>query len=268
MRIIALMQHLDRRYQFFEWFAGAWQKSGGMIKRDIYLPRKIRALFGRPLGVAVRKSDRPKLLVCGCHRIESCAWPWNYQYEIVPVMWDLWPGFYEFFAQFIVRNDVHYVFCTASQSVRWLQERFPSVKCTWLPEAIDVKSFPAGPRLKDRRVDVCCYGRSAPQVEPALKRLAALHGESSIVRRCGESIDELSEMIRNSKIAICFPRCDTDVNAADKARGVETLTQRYWEAMCSGTLPVGRAPKELVDLCGYNPVIPFSVDDAGMMENY
>ena len=42
---------------------------------------------------------------------------------------------------------------------------------------------------------------------------------------------------------------------------METLTQRYWECMLSGTLIVGHAPKELVDLLGYNPVIELETDE-------
>lgn len=45
------------------------------------------------------------------------------------------------------------------------------------------------------------------------------------------------------------------------AGDVETLTQRYWECMLSGTLIVGHAPKELVDLLGYNPVIELETDE-------
>ena len=42
---------------------------------------------------------------------------------------------------------------------------------------------------------------------------------------------------------------------------VETLTQRLWDCMVSGTLIVGHAPKELVDLLGYNPVIELETDE-------
>lgn len=56
---------------------------------------------------------------------------------------------------------------------------------------------------------------------------------------------------------ICFTQCDTNPN---KAGNLETLTQRYWEAMLSGCLIIGRAPQELIDLIGYNPVIDVDWD--------
>ena len=42
---------------------------------------------------------------------------------------------------------------------------------------------------------------------------------------------------------------------AGNAGDIETLTQRYWENMLSRIIMVGHAPKELVDLIGYNPII-------------
>ena len=42
---------------------------------------------------------------------------------------------------------------------------------------------------------------------------------------------------------------------SERAQNIETLTQRYWEAMLTGTLLVGHAPQELINVCGYNPVI-------------
>ena len=39
-----------------------------------------------------------------------------------------------------------------------------------------------------------------------------------------------------------------------------TLTQRYWECMLSRVIIIGKAPKELVDMLGYNPVIDLDKD--------
>lgn len=66
------------------------------------------------------------------------------------------------------------------------------------------------------------------------------------------SFSDLVLGLSNSKIVICFPRCDTHQNMTGQ---IETLTQRYWECMLSRCLIVGRAPFELINLIGYNPVI-------------
>jgi hypothetical protein len=42
---------------------------------------------------------------------------------------------------------------------------------------------------------------------------------------------------------------------------VETVTHRYFESMAAGCIIIGHAPRELVDLFGYNPVIEADVSD-------
>ena len=56
----------------------------------------------------------------------------------------------------------------------------------------------------------------------------------------------------DTKVTICLPRSMTH---PDLAGGVETLTQRYWEAMLSRIVIVGHCPQELMDIVGYNPCI-------------
>ena len=69
---------------------------------------------------------------------------------------------------------------------------------------------------------------------------------------------DLVNGLADSKITVCYPRCDTQ---PEKAGDIETLTQRYWEAMLSRIVIVGRAPKELTDLIGYNPVLNLGKDN-------
>ena len=70
--------------------------------------------------------------------------------------------------------------------------------------------------------------------------------------RCIFSNEALFQAMGNARITLCLPR---SVTHPELAEGVETLTQRYWEALLSGMLIVGHAPQELVDIVGYNPVI-------------
>ena len=64
--------------------------------------------------------------------------------------------------------------------------------------------------------------------------------------------DDYFGTLSNTQIAVSFPRCDTHKEMAGE---IETLTERYWESMLSRCLMLGRAPKELVDIMGYNPVV-------------
>ena len=251
---------------YMAWFSSAWGRAGGEYKWDIKLPRKVRAILGRTLTFSTGINSG-RLLVCSGHRVESVAWPWCYFYEIVPVMWDVWPGYFEPLVNFIRKCKVKLVFCTSSQQVEHLKERVPGLNAIWLPEGIDVASYPVGTRLVDRPVDVLEYGRRMEPVHDALvdhkfKRPFA-HAFSTGNDLLFPDFDSMTAGIRNAKITICYPQCDTKPWRAGE---IETVTQRYWEGMLSGTLIAGRAPKELIDLCGYNPVIALGEQPAWQIE--
>jgi hypothetical protein len=43
--------------------------------------------------------------------------------------------------------------------------------------------------------------------------------------------------------------------------GVETVTNRYFQSMASKCLVIGKAPQELIQIFGYNPVIELDLED-------
>lgn len=73
------------------------------------------------------------------------------------------------------------------------------------------------------------------------------------------TFSQLTATMAEAKITVSLPRCDT---APEETGGIETLTQRFWEGMLSRTVLLGRAPKELIDLIGYNPVITLDKENA------
>ena len=245
-------------FRFQSWFCQTAQKAGLPTVADSRLSHGLRATMGRLFG-SLALFRHGKMIVCGCHRIESCAWPWNWRYEIVPMMWDLWPDNYAAFRRFVRRNGVKTVLCTASDSVAWINENCCDVRAHWIPEAVDVSAFPMGPDLGRREIDVLTYGRAYEAVyQPVATFLKAncfryQHG-------AGATFEEMTAAVRDAKVTLCYP---LSVTNPAKAQGVETLTQRYWEAMLSGTLMVGHAPRELIEVCGYNPVIEAGDDSVG-----
>ncbi len=70
--------------------------------------------------------------------------------------------------------------------------------------------------------------------------------------------EQLRMALANTKITIALPRSITDPLGSG---GVETMTQRYWEGMLTRQVMLGYAPKELIDLVGYNPVIEIDYDN-------
>jgi hypothetical protein len=69
--------------------------------------------------------------------------------------------------------------------------------------------------------------------------------------------EQLYSAMGEAKVTIALPR---NMTQPEIAGGVETLTQRYWENMLSRMVMVGHAPKELIDLIGYNPVIEMDME--------
>lgn len=242
-------------HKFQYWFAKAWKDAGGVSVADVWVPHKFRAVMGRLLGYPIGSSCR-KVIILGCHRIESVAWPWCWRHEIVPLMWDLWPENFGYFVKFLKRNRVKICFVTASKNVVKLSEACPGVKVIWVPEGINTQAYPMGAGLHDRSIDVLNYGRQVSWVNNAIKAYDFGRAINHVYPKGNDVLfkdfDSLTAAIRDAKIAICYPQCDTN---PQRCGDVETLTQRYWECMLSGTLMVGRAPQELIDMCGYNPVI-------------
>ncbi len=254
-------------HKFQYWFAKAWKDAGGGVTDDVQIHHKFRAAMGRLFGCAIG-SPRRRLMILGCHRIESVAWPWCWRNEIIPVMWDLWPENFGYFVRFLKRNKVRLCFVTASRNVEKLNAACPDLKVIWVPEGIDSLSYPMGTALSERSIDVLNYGRQVVWVNDAI----AAHGFGRTIKHVypkGDTVlfkdfDSLTAAIRDAKMAVCYPQCDTN---PQRCGDVETLTQRYWECMLSGTLMIGRAPKELIDLCGYNPVITLGDNPARQIED-
>jgi hypothetical protein len=174
-------------------------------------------------------------------------------------MWDLWPPMVPYFKKFIQRNKTKLVFCTQRQTVEKLSKECPGVEFVWIPEGIDVSLYSKGLPLHKRSVDLFSYGRK----NSILDDLESIQCKK-LLSSSGFSFKKLTDTLQDSKITLCVPRCDT---CPEQAMGIETLTQRYWECMLSGTLLVGRAPQELVDICGYNPVINIGLDSCATVQS-
>lgn len=195
--------------------------------------------------------------------LPDIVFPYYGCYEIVPMLWDVWPytwgRMYAAFEALDVKTAL-----VSSRQVAEMINRESKVRAYWIPEGINSKLYHKGATLAQREYDVYEMGRRLEKYHIVLQGML----DSRMINRLQTSNlntdgtlndskvaltnEELYELIPRFKVLICFPQCDTN---PQRAGDIETLTQRYWEAMLSGCLMVGRAPKELVDLIGYNPVI-------------
>ena len=268
-RIVLLRPYKLGNYQFFrQWAAEAWKKIGGEIVGDYSIPWKIKMLVGKSGVVRHIPGLRTntKMLVLCCGRPDYFSWPWCYTYEIVPVLWDCWPKYWSHLLTFLRRNNTRTIFCTSSQTAEFVRSQCPEVNAVWLPEGIDVASYLMGNMLTQRNVDILELGRQMPNVHEAILECSSRNPIRHLYQRGGSLLfpdfESLTNGLRNAKITISYPRCDTH---PEMAGSIETMTQRYWECMLSGSVIAGRAPAELVDFCGYNPVVPLGEHPASQL---
>lgn len=198
------------------------------------------------------------LFVSGTHP-DIMLFPYTYTNEIIPIIWDCWPDYSEHMRKIFETCNINIAFFTSKQVTLQFQKIFPKKKIYYLPEAINTTLYYQGGPLQTRTIDILEYGRPNNKIHDQLLHLLCYnHIYNEEGKHLFKDFDDLAKAISNSKIVICYPRSVTDPQIA---KGIETLTQRYWECMYSGTLIVGKAPQELVDLVGYNPVIECEFDN-------
>ncbi len=258
-----------KEFQFFmHQFVETCIKYGFESKKDLFPSYRfhIRALlrfFLFKLFCIKNKISKNKdfdeaiLVTCSGGTIIDNAFPYFYNKEIIPIVWDIWPPSFTEFYDSLNLLKCKTIFVTVKSIALKLRNDF-NINAYWMPEGIDSSIYEKGLCLKDRKFDVFEMGRQMPKLHKILSKLnetGKLNGyitsNSKEKDKTWMPFEELIKIIPKCKIIVCFPRCDTN----PKAKGVETLTQRYWEGMLCRCIMIGRAPQELIDLCGYNPVI-------------
>ncbi len=245
---------------FFQWFAQGCSNLKISRQKGLFIPWKIRLLFAR-LGISFNipflTLKNEALIVLGAGYIDSFAWPFAYNREIIPVLWDTWPKYWPRLLASLKRHHVKYAFFTQSQVAEMVEREIPGIKCFHLLEGIDVTGYKKGEKLEDRAIDLLELGRVHTQFHTLINREEIPSLNLHLFRPPEKGLlfpdfESLTQGLSEAKVTVCFPRCDTH---PQHAGNIETMTQRYWECMLSRTLILGRAPKELVDFAGYNPVI-------------
>lgn len=198
------------------------------------------------------------------------TFPYYATHEIIPFIWDCWPCYYDKMERWMKKHKVRTAIFTSSQEMEEMQRRCPDIKMLHCPEAVDSSLYKAGKELKDRSIDLLEFGRSNEKVlgkEFSPDRRG--EGFNHVCTKVGDKFqftnDELYTAMGEAKITICLPKSMTHPQIAE---GVETLTQRYWEAMLSRMVIVGHCPKELEELIGYNPVVELSSNDNDTAKAY
>ena len=194
------------------------------------------------------------IVLVGGGSINWGAWPDYMFYEIIPIIWDCWPVYYKKVYKFIEKYGIKTVVVTSRQTAEVLKERYPEKNVLFITEGIKTSLYKEGNPLSSRKIDLLEFGRpntNLPSV--SLEKYGYSHVKSTKPEaKLFPTDEDLYNALSDSKVTLAFPRCITEPQTA---RSIETLTQRYWENMLSRVVMVGKAPKDLIDLIGYDPVI-------------
>lgn len=226
--------------------------SGGAFRR---LTAALLPLSGRHRRKAIIVTSRGEALYMN-------AFPFFYRYEVIPMLWDVWQDTWESLYHDLRTLKCRTVFVTVKAVAEQLS-RDLGIDAYWIPEGIDPTDYKKGDVLASRTIDVYELGRQKKEYHQVLEELEArgvlgdyrrnrYDAEGGLLQLAFPTAESLTAHLPQVKIIISFPQADTHPHKAGK---LDTLTQRYWEAMLCRCLMVGRAPAELVELAGYNPVI-------------
>ncbi|MBS1707045.1 MAG: glycosyltransferase family 1 protein [Armatimonadetes bacterium] len=175
---------------------------------------------------------------------------------------DAWPQYQADIVDLAARYGLDHVFVTARDAVRDLSAMDSSRTYEWMPESLarePVQPLPLG----EKSIDVFQIGRRyetyheaiAPALESAEKSYL-YEREKGVI-----AIPDHSDFLRalgQSKVSICFP---SSLTHPERSGNVETMTLRYLQSMASNCIIVGKAPAEMIDLFGYNPVVEADLSD-------
>lgn len=238
----------------------AWVRSGGNTISHNPPLRILHGILCRILfPVFFKSKTEARLKMMSGYTTYLRAFPDYITHEIIPLFWDSWPGeCFERSVALIRKCKVKTAIFTSSITANRMRECFPDVNILTITEGLDITLYAKGKELKDRTFDVLEFGRKSNYIYDnfpnGIKYLYSKNGE-----RLFDTNDAFYNALQNVKITIVLPRSITHPHIA---KDVETLTQRYWEAMASRVIMIGHAPQELIDLVGYNPVVEVTPENA------
>ncbi len=228
----------------------AWLRCGADVA-DAHYPWRVfnRIVHGYTFPSLPVSKKEARLRFVEASSMNYDAFPDYMNYEIIPFVWDCWPRHDDKVIKWLKKCKVKACVFTCQEAAERIRKSLPNINILVVTEGINTEKYEEGALLKDRTLEVFYFGRAPKAVcgKEVLKDLSF---------KWGGTDEEFYERIKNAKVTNAFPQCDVKPT---ETGGQETLTQRYWECMLSRIVMIGRAPKELTDLIGYNPVIPLNV---------
>lgn len=171
-------------------------------------------------------------------------------------LFDAWPNKHEKIIKFIDNFNVNNLFLTSSQATEIIQSKVKKTNCFWIPEGIQPEKYKHY-NFKEKSIDVLALGRKYnvyhKQIVTFLKDKNKVYlYEKEPGKIIFPTQKGFIEGMAKAKISICIP---SNITHPERAGEIETMTVRYLQSMVSKCIILGNAPKEMITLFGYNPVI-------------
>lgn len=243
---------------------------GVLTKREIVVTYKYKlsSIFIRVirllyiLGLYKKSKNEALIITSRGQNLLSNSTPYYLRYDIIPMLWDVWPYSWNHIEKTIKLLKIKTVLVTVKSYADKLKSEY-GINAIWIPEGIETNNYHKGKNLNGREFDICELGRQYEPYHHVIQNLfekGAINGylrtiydnNGKVLKFAFETNEEMYDKLPKTKIMVNFPK---SVTHPEEAGPVETLTQRYWEAMLCRCLIIGKAPKELIELAGYNPVI-------------
>lgn len=266
---------------YMQQFVESCIKNGMKSKPEFYI-YKGRSFLQRilmPLLKLFSNNNNFVIVSCSGSTILEDSFPYYPRYNIIPMIWDVWPACQEKMFDDLVKLKCQIVFVTVKSMADRIHKEL-GIKAYWIPEGIDINNYKSGEKLKERDIDIYELGRRHIEFHESVKRLISkkiikkykwneFSPDGRLISLAFPTAEELLRTINKVKLLVCYPKTYTHPK---EAGGLETLTQRYWEGMLSRCLIVGKAPLELIELIGYNPVVEVDLQNidaelASVLEN-
>lgn len=219
----------------------------------------------RSVPIPIKKHRDLFMVMMGPYRIPLNAADWSAtKGKRVAWVFDVWPSSYADLATFAKRYKLDALFITAKQSADRMARALEGCQVKWCPEPLIDLGFKDKP-WAERTVDVLQFGRKYEpyhnqlinQISPAKIRYVYEEKSGQVVY---PTKTEFVLGLANAKVSVCFP---CDLTHPERAGDVSTVTQRYFQSFSSGCVVVGQSPPELVQLFGYDPVVPADMANPG-----
>ena len=176
-------------------------------------------------------------------------------------MFDAWPKNHDSIFNLIEDFKMDHIFFSSSQVAAIFNKRLNKGIAHWIPEAIDPYEYKQLP-YEEKTIDILALGR---RYELYHEKIQTHFDNSDRIylyeKTKGQLIfpsrKEFIEGLAKSKISICVP---SNITHPERSGDIETMTVRYLQSIASKCLIVGHAPKEMIELFGYNPVIEMDIN--------